>query len=242
MFGPAQFRLLAITLAAGAFAGGALILASSAAEPTERMVYRVEHSKYGDVGTYTNIVERAADTTTVNTQGRIKVSILGISAYRQSFDRVERWKGSRLVNFHGVTTENGKRTEVNGEAVGDQFTLSTGAGRIGAPADVRPANPWSDAVLSANTILTPDEGRVEKVSVSGGETAPITINGHAVDTRHYRIQRLEGPKRYEVWLDGEGIPVRFADINPKETITLNLSECQGAAVCLLLNGQSLAKR
>lgn len=43
-----------------------------------------------------------------------------------------------------------------------------------------------------------------------------------------------------IWLDGEGIPVRLADNNLKET--LNLSECQGAAVCLLLNGQSLAKR
>jgi len=36
--------------------------------------------------------------------------------------------------------------------------------------------------------------------------------------------------------------VRLADNNLKETITFNLSECQGAAVCLLLNGQSLAKR
>ena len=241
MVGPAQFRFLAMTLAAGAFAGGALILASSAAEPPTRMVYRVEHSKYGDVGTYTNIVEKNADTTTVNTQGRIKVSVLGIPAYRQSFDRVERWKGSRLVNFHSVTTENSKRTEVNGEAIGDQFTLVTPAGTVAAPANVRPANPWSDAVLSADTILTPDEGRVEKVSVSGGETAPIMINGHTVDTRHYRIQRLEG-KRYEVWLNGEGIPVRFAEITPKETINFNLSECQGATVCLTLNGQSLARR
>ena len=82
---------------------------------------------------------------------------------------------------------------------------------------------------------------MEKVSVSGGEPAPIMINGHSLETRHYRIQRPEG-KRYEVWLDGDGVPVRFADISPKETISFDLSECQGAAVCLSLNGQSLAKR
>jgi len=45
-----------------------------------------------------------------HTQGRIKVSVLGVPAYRQSFDRVERWDGPRLVSFHSVTTENGKRT------------------------------------------------------------------------------------------------------------------------------------
>ena len=236
-----RFRFVAIGFAACVVAGEASVPASSAAEPATRLVYRVQHSEHGDVGTYTNTVEKSADATTVNTQGRIKVSVLGIPAYSQSFDRVERWKGSRLVNFHGVTTENGKRTEVNGAAEGDHFTLRTSAGAVAAPANVKPAKPWSDVLLSADTILTPDEGRVEKVRVSGGEAAPITINGRSVGTRHYRIQRSEG-KRYEVWLDGEGVPVRFADISPKETVTFNLSECEGAAVCRSLNGQSLAKR
>ncbi len=53
-------------------------------------LYPVQHPKYGDVGTYTNTIEKAADSTTVSTQGRIKVSVLGIPVYRQSFDRVER--------------------------------------------------------------------------------------------------------------------------------------------------------
>ena len=241
MFGPIRFRFVAIGLAVGVLAGEVSLPAYSAAEAPTRLVYRVQHSEHGDVGTYTNTIEKNADATTVNTQGRIKVSVLGIPAYSQSFDRVERWKGSRLVNFHGVTTENGKSTEVNGAAEGDHFSLRTPAGTSAAPANVQPANPWSDVLLSADTILTPDEGRVEKVSVSGGEAAPITINGHSVETRHYRIQRPEG-KRYEVWLDGEGVPVRFADISPKETVTFNLSECQGASVCLSLKGQSLAGR
>jgi hypothetical protein len=205
-------------------------------------VYQVQHSKYGDVGSYTNIVEKDADNTTVNTQGRIKVSVLGIPAYRQEFDRVERWKGSRLVNFHGVTTENGKRTEVNGAAQGDHFTVSAPAGTIAAPTNVKPANPWSDAVLNVDTILTPEEGRVEKVSVSGGETMALTVNGHSVETHHYRIQRLDQPRQYELWFDGEGIPVRFADVSPKETITFNLSQCEGAAVCPLLKDQNFARR
>jgi hypothetical protein len=240
MFGPARFRFVAIGLAAGILAGEVTVPASAATEAPMRMVYRVQHSKYGDVGSYTNTIEKDADITSVNTQGRIKVSVLGIPAYSQAFDRVERWQGSRLVNFHGVTTDNGKRIEVTGAAEGDHFTLTTPTGTIGAPANVKLANPWSDALLSADTIVTPEEGGVEKVSVSDGESAPITINGHSIDTRHYRIQRQGGPKRFEVWLDGEGIPVRFADVSPSETLTFNLSECEGAAVCPLLIQQALA--
>jgi len=39
----------------------------------------------------------------------------------------------------------------------------------------------------------------------------------------------------------DGVPIRFADIQSEETISFDLSECQGAAVCLSLNGTSLAK-
>jgi hypothetical protein len=241
MFHPVRLGIVAVGIGTGFLAAEVPIAASAADGPT-RMEYQVQHSKYGDVGTYTNIVDKNADSTTVNTQGRIKVSILGIPAYRQEFDRVERWKGSRLVNFHGVTTENGKKTEVNGAAQGDHFTVIAPAGTVAAPTDVRPANPWSDKVLMGDTILTPEEGRVEKVGVSGGETVPVMVNGHSVSTRHYRIQRLDTQKRYELWFDGEGVPIRFADISPKETITFNLSQCEGAAVCPLLKDQNFAQR
>src|SRR5437870_2486080 len=66
-----RFRFVAILLAAAGL-GAEFSLPTSAADPPTRMVYRVQHSKYGDVGTYTNTVEKAADSTTVNTQGRIK--------------------------------------------------------------------------------------------------------------------------------------------------------------------------
>jgi endonuclease YncB( thermonuclease family) len=240
MFIPVRLGVVAVGVATG-FLAEVPISASAADAPT-RMEYRVQHSKYGDVGSYTNTVEKNADGTTVNTQGRIKVSILGIPAYRQEFDRVERWKGSRLVNFHGETTQNGKKTVVNGIAEGDHFTVVTPTATTTAPTDVRPANPWSDKLLMGDTILTPEEGHVEKVDVSGGETVPVMVNGHSVETHHYRIQRPDGQKRYELWFDGEGVPIRFADISPKETITFNLSQCEGAAVCPLLKDQTFAQR
>jgi hypothetical protein len=232
---PTPCDFLAIGLATVILVG---TVPSYAAEETPtKMVYRVEHPKYGDVGTYTNTIEKHAGDTTVTTQGRVKVLILGIVAYRQEFDRIERWIGSRLVNFHGVTTKNGKRTEVNGVAAGGQFTLTTASGTVSAPNNVKLANPWSEAVLksepvvSSQIVVTPEEGGLERVSVTGGESAAVTINGHQIEARHYRMEFQNEPKRYEVWFDGGGIPVRFADVSGTETVTFNLAECEGPAVC-----------
>lgn len=235
---PGKLRLLAATLALGTLAGAVPALTAEetpAKDTPTKMVYQVQHSKHGNVGTYTNTIEENAGTTTVKTQGRMKVSVLGIPAYRQEFDRVERWMGPRLVNFSGVTTENGKRTEVTGTAEGDHFALNTPSGTVTAPAGVKTANPWSEAILNADTVMAPQEGKVEMVSVTGGETVPVAINGHNVMTRHYQVKRLGGPKRYEVWFDDQGIPVRFADVSPSDTVTFNLSECEGSAVCGLYN-------
>src|SRR5688500_15179156 len=85
--------------------------APPASAAPQKLVYEIRHSAYGSIGTYTNSVETSADETTVTTEGRIRVAILGIVLYRQDFDRVERWVGERLISFQGLTTTNGRATE-----------------------------------------------------------------------------------------------------------------------------------
>src|SRR5213079_1562596 len=80
----------------------------------ERLVYRVQHSRYGNIGTYSNAVEKTGNVTTVTTEAHIAVSILGVVLYRQDIARQERWNADRLVSFHGVTTVNGRSYELSG--------------------------------------------------------------------------------------------------------------------------------
>src|SRR5438045_9332996 len=87
----------------------------------ERMVYRVQHSRYGNIGTYSNAVEKTGNVTTVTTEAHIAVSILGVVLYRQDIARQERWHADRLVSFHGVTTVNGRSSELSGSAEGDRL-------------------------------------------------------------------------------------------------------------------------
>jgi uncharacterized protein DUF6134 len=204
--------------------GSTLIRSTPAlAASPERMVYRVQHARYGNIGTYSNAVEKAGAMTTVTTEAHILVSILGVVLYRQDITRQERWNAGRLVSFHGVTTVNGKPYELTGNADGDRFVLMSPEGPIVAPASVRVANPWSADVLRGDTILTPDRGRIENVQVKGGEETSLAINGRATRTKHYEIHRLDGTKRYEIWLDDRGIPVQFTTNNPNGVVTFTMT-------------------
>ena len=195
----------------------------AASASPEHMVYRVQHSRYGNIGTYSNAVEKAGNLTTVTTEAHIAVSVLGVVLYRQDIARQERWNADRLVAFHGVTTVNGKSYELTGNAEGDRFVLMSPDGPIVAPASVKLANPWSADVLHGDTLMTPDRGRIENVRVKGGEETSLAINGRETRTKHYEISRLDGTKRYEVWLDDRGTPVQFTTNNPNGMVTFTLT-------------------
>jgi hypothetical protein len=66
----------------------------TSAEP--RYTYRVEHSIYGEIGSYSNDVEVSGNATTIATEADIRISVLGAILYRQQASRVERWTGAML--------------------------------------------------------------------------------------------------------------------------------------------------
>jgi hypothetical protein len=222
---PSKIRLARLfsLLPAIAIAAGLVTSAPPASAAPQKFVYQIRHSTYGRIGTYTNLVEKTGDSTVVTTEGRIRVSFLGIVLYRQNFDRTERWDGERLMSFEGLTTTNGRALEVRGEADGEHFAVSSPNGSFLAPAGVKPANPWSDIVLKGETMLTPDRGNLEDVKVLPGETADLAINGAKVRARRYEIARITGEKRYDVWIDDEGTTVMFALNTRRGTVTFTLT-------------------
>jgi hypothetical protein len=182
--------------------------------------YRVKHSKYGDIGSYSNRIERHGDETTVETSVHLKVSILGVVLHREDAERTERWRGNRLVYFHGITTKNGDKIEVDGEAKGDGFVIASPKGTVTAPADVHPANPWSGDCIHSDTMMRVDTGVVEPVRISGGQPTDVTLDNVKVQARLYDI---EGETRYKVWLDDRSVPVRFSVDDPSGVVTFSLA-------------------
>jgi hypothetical protein len=192
----------------------------AAVRVTQVLRYRVNHSFYGDVGTYRNTIARTGDTTTVLTEAHFKVSLLGVVLHHEDALREEHWRGDRLIFFHGITTENGHPLELSGEARANSFVISSRGAAIVAPANVHPANPWSANFLDSDTMMRVDTGALEQVRISGGAETNITIDGATLPTRRYEIT---GKTRYKIWLsESQRVPVMFSvdDAGGEVTFTL----------------------
>lgn len=201
---------------------GVIWTTSPAFAEAYRLDYSVNHSKYGNIGTYTNVVDTEGPVTTVTTHLNVQVKFLGISAYHQTADRVEKWNGGRLVYLHSVTDTKGKPVEVTGIAQGDHFMVTTPNGVQQAPADVRVSNPWSPTVINGNTILTPDDGTISNMQISGPQSTMIQAANSNEPAKQYDIDLPALNEKYQVWFDSSGTPVKFDKIDKSGTVTFTL--------------------
>ena len=186
--------------------GVAVVAVAPARAAREVYAYRVVHPTYGDIGTYTNVIDRAGDDTSVQTELKIAVKAVGIVVYRQEARRAEHWRRDRLVSFESVTVTNGDKLEVRGEARDGGFAITTPSGTVVAPGNVHPSNPWSAMVLNTDYMMSTKTGRLDHVRVSGGEEEAVALNGNTLRLHQYEIV---GDKRQFVWLDERGTPVAF---------------------------------
>lgn len=168
--------------------------------------YRVEHPLYGDIGTYTNIVHTTGDTADVETHLDVVVKLLGIVVHRQEAERREHWQHDRLTLFHSVTNTNGHELDVDGVARGNAFVITSPAGTITAPANVRPSNPWSPAILSANSVMSTKSGRVFTARLEDVKDEVVTVDGKPERLRRFDVYT---DKLQTVWLDEHNVPVAF---------------------------------
>lgn len=168
--------------------------------------YRVVHPVYGDIGTYTNIVEKAGDTTDVESKLDVEVKILGVVMYSEAAKRNEHWQNGRLLAFHGVTDLNEQKIEVQGEARGNSFVITSPTGTVVGPANVHPSNPSPVNPLNTDMMMSSKTGELFKVQVIAGTVEHATTNGRVGRIRRYEI---DSDTRQYVWLDDHGVPVAF---------------------------------
>src|SRR5579862_2431203 len=185
-------RLASLGLQLSALAGLLLVgvsggAAQAMAESPHELVYDVKHSVFGDIGTYSNLIETSGTTITIKTTAHFLVKALGVGLHREDAQRVEQWQGDRLVFFHGVTVKNGDTTEIKGEAKDGKFVIVSPAGTITAPASVKPANPWSTRSLESTSMMRVDTGKVENVKISGGSETNVSVDGASTTAKEYDI-------------------------------------------------------
>ena len=201
----------------------------AAAQSPAQLFYRMHHSVFGDIGTYTNTVEPSRGGTTVKTHVHFEVKMLGVRLHHQDAERTERWQGNRLVSFQSVTDKGDGPKEVKGEARGNSFVVSSPQGTVTAPASVHPANPWSANFLHSTTMMRPDTGKIEQVRISGGQETAVKIDGATIPAVKYDI---DGNTKYTVWLDARGVPVMFWADDDTGKVTFTLAKCIGCDTAL----------
>jgi hypothetical protein len=202
----------------------AIAASGPAAAANQVYAYRVTHARYGDIGTYTNVVERTGDAVRVDSELHLAVRILGIVVFREEARRSEYWRNDRLVSFDGVTVTNGDKLELRGEARDGGFAVITPSGTVMAPAGIHPSNPWSAMVLNADVMMSTKSGRVTKVRVTGGEEEPVAFNGNTLRVHQYEIF---SDKHQTVWFDDRGVAVGFrteANGDPVDFVLVGGSE------------------
>jgi uncharacterized protein DUF6134 len=196
---------------------------AAAAGAQQQLTYKVTHSLFGEVGTYTNTIEPAGNDVKVETAAHLKVTVLGATLYSEDAQRTEVWQGNRLVAFHGRTSkDNNPPIEVNGTARDGHFVIYAPSGIETAPASIHPANPWSANFIGTQAMMRPDTGKVEQVHVLGGYQSTVTIDGVDVPARKYNIV---GSTRYSVWLDEHNLPIQFRADDDSGRVTFTLTRC-----------------
>ena len=191
------------------------------ADTPRQLSYDVKHSVFGDIGTYTNMIEASGAVITIKTAAHFLVKAMGIGLHREDAQRVEQWQGDRLVFFHGVTVKNGESTEVSGKAEGNNFVINSPLGTIDAPATVKPANPWSSRSLNSTAMMRVDTGKVEQVKISGGNETNINVDGASTTAREYQIT---GSTKYKIWIDKRDVPVMFMVDDDSGEVTFTLKK------------------
>jgi hypothetical protein len=193
--------------------------------------YSVVHSVYGDIGTFTESIERSGGTTRIKTRVRIAVKILGVVAHRKESDRTEIFRGDRLVSLQSATITNGARFEVRGEAQGDRFVVTSPEGVVEVSGEVAPSDPWVLRDRGIATVVSMETGRIIPTRITGGERETESLQGAAVVTRHFTVRGARQQEmQHEIWLNDRDVPVKFRIADGGSTVDFILaSPLQDAA-------------
>lgn len=141
---------------------------------------------------------------TLDSEARFDVTLLGVPLYRYRHRVSERWSDGCLASIDARTDDNGRTTEVRGQAQGGRFALQ--ARGDGAAASAPSADGclmsfayWNPGLGVQTRLLDPGTGRIEAVAIGAPGAVPTDLQAQAV--RGLRIGGLAQP--IDVWYVGD---------------------------------------
>ncbi|KAB7739160.1 hypothetical protein F2P47_13130 [Parvibaculum sedimenti] len=204
-------------------------LIGNASAATRTDTYKVEHPLYGDIGTYVYNFDDANGVTRITSQLHVAITLIGIVIYRQDSDQQEVLQNGHLISLKSVTRMNGRQSTVHGEARDGRFFITAASGTTSAPASVLPSDPWSLKRIGLGVVVSTKSGKIYNVKVTGGEADTVLLQGMSISARHFRIRTEAQEDKWEVWLDAQGVPIKFRSLEDGEQIDFILTSTSSRA-------------
>ncbi|WP_409598426.1 DUF6134 family protein [Paracoccus hibiscisoli] len=187
-----QKTCILTVLAALALAPAAMAAPSASVPASGRLAFDVIR-KDRDIGDYVVTFRGTGDDLSVEiaTDVRVKVPVIGVSAYRFVQTSTETWRGGQLASLASRTDDNGTPHDI----------------RVGAT-NLVPASLWNADILQSSAVLNTIDGSMDAISVSNLGTESISTGSGPVQATHYTIR---GGLQRDLWYAGATlVHVRFA--------------------------------
>lgn len=141
-------------------------------------------------------VEASAGGLKVDTRVAMRVKFGPVSLYRFIHESSEIWRGGELYAIWSETDDNGDEMSLRAWREDGVLMIDGDAYRGPAPAGARLASWWNKAVLSAPTLINPQNGEIIDVAVESFGRGPAPYGRVA---EHFR---LTGTLAVDLWFDG----------------------------------------
>jgi len=174
--------------------------------PAGTVVYGIEHSKYGDIGTHSLTFSHDGADLIVAVNVRIRVKVLFITAHSVTANRRETWRAGRLVAYRSNTVENNRPTEVTAREEAGKLVIEGPEGKAEAAGPVFPTNPWNPEIVNAKLLMETGTGELLHVLVRPAGEEELAVAGRSVKARKYLIS---GDMARELWFDAAGNLLQF---------------------------------
>lgn len=195
-----------LRLAAGALAGGVVMLAATAQAGTTSQSLRFAVMR-GDTQIGTNTIElsRNGGQTLVRIATHVEITMAFVKLYRFDQTETEVWSDGRLQSLSSRTDDNGKIHRVMAQSRQGKLVVD-GDGRLHLDdAGILPVSLWSQPSIEHGAGLDPEVGRVVPVSVTDKGEDTLVVAGRPEPAHHFVIRTTFSQ---DVWYDERGRLIR----------------------------------
>jgi hypothetical protein len=169
-------------------------LMGSGAGPDELWRFRVSLDSR-EIGSHEFLVRTSDTAQSVHIRADFDVRILFVNAYSYDHQNQELWRDGCLERLDASTDDNGERSAVRGEVVGQAFAVTRGDAGTDTFTEpcVRSFAYWNPDFLEAEQLLNAQTGELVDVEISRQGQDAVLVNGRSVPAWRWVIDMEEGP-------------------------------------------------